>query len=249
MRIVFLTTADPIYLPAFFERVLDERGTETASVCIVPPLYKGQGRFQAASRYYRTFGLSATLQLARHVVVARVRGRSIATVAARRGVESREVADVNAPEFVDWVSGLRPDLLISVSCPQIFRRSLLDVPAVGALNIHGAVLPSYRGIMPSFWMLANGEREAGVSIYFMNEQIDAGDLCGQRVFPIEDAESLHSFLVRSKAVAAELLLDVLDEFERGSVMRRPLDLTAGSYYSWPDRADVARLHAAGRRLW
>ena len=249
MRIVFLTTDDPIYLPAFFERVLDKLADETASVCIVPPLYKGQRSLEAARRYYRTFGPAASLQLARRVAAARVRRRSIAAVAARRRVASRQVGDVNAPDFLDWLRELQPDFLVSVSCPQIFRRPLLDMPTRGALNIHGAVLPNYRGIMPSFWMLANGEREAGVTIYFMNEEIDAGDICGQRIFPIEREESLDSFLVRSKAVAADLLLDVFQQLERGSVARQPLDLSAGSYYSWPDAAAVARFRGAGRRLW
>jgi hypothetical protein len=77
-------------------------------------------------------------------------------------------------------------------------------------------------------MLANGEREAGVSIYFMDEQIDAGDLCWQRTFPIERGETLNSFLVRPKAVAAELFLDVLKDLRGGTVARRSLDLTTGS---------------------
>jgi methionyl-tRNA formyltransferase len=249
MKLVFLTADDPIYLPSFFEHVLDERADDTVSVCIVPPLYKGQRRSQAAVRYYRTFGARATVQLARRILAARLRGRSIAAVAERRGVDSRDVDDVNAPAFLDWLRATDVDLVISVSCPQIFRRPLLELPARGALNIHGAVLPNYRGVMPSFWMLANGERDAGVSIYFMNEQIDAGDLCAQRVFGIDPGESLHSFLIRSKAVAAELLLDVVKQMEEGTIARQPLNLSEGSYYSWPDRMDVTRFRAAGRRLW
>jgi methionyl-tRNA formyltransferase len=103
--------------------------------------------------------------------------------------------------------------------------------------------------MPSFWMLANGEEKAGVSIYFVNEQIDAGDLCGQRVFDILPDDSLERFLRRSKKIAAELLLEVLQQLEDGSLTRAPLDLSEGSYYSWPDRSAVERFRAAGRRLW
>ena len=249
MNIVFLTTDDPIYLPSFFARVLEERARDTVSVCIVPPLYRGQSRRQALVRYYRTFGAAATAQLARRVAGARLRRASIGRVAEQRGVAWRNVTDVNAPGLLEWLRELQPDLLVSVSCPQIFRRPLLELPAIGCLNIHGAELPNYRGIMPSFWMLANGERQAGVSIYFMNEEIDAGDLCGQRTFEIRPDETLDAFLRRSKHVAAELLLDVLSEVERGSVTRRPLDLARGSYYSWPDRQAVQRFRALGRRLW
>jgi methionyl-tRNA formyltransferase len=103
--------------------------------------------------------------------------------------------------------------------------------------------------MPSFWMLANGETEAGVSIFFVNDDIDAGELCAQRSFSIEEGETLDEFLRRSKAIAAELLLELLSQIEAGTVVSTPLDLSKGSYYSWPKREDVRRFQAAGRRVW
>jgi methionyl-tRNA formyltransferase len=249
VKIVFLTTDDPIYLPDFFETVLAERARDTEHVYVVPPLYKGQTRLEAASRYLRTFGPLAFLRLASRVLGARVRGRSLERICRRKGVACSEVDDVNAEPFLEELRTLDPSVIVSVSCPQIFRKSLIDLPRLGILNIHGAILPHYRGVMPSFWMLANGENDAGVSIYFVNEQIDAGDLCGQRVFDVLPDDSLDSFLRRSKTIAAELLLEVLGEMESNTLGRTPLDLTKGSYYSWPDRAAVKRFRAAGRRVW
>ncbi len=98
-------------------------------------------------------------------------------------------------------------------------------------------------------MLANGERQAGVSVYYVDGRIDAGDLCGQRVFDIAPDETLDAFQSRSKQIAAELLVDTLAAIEAGRVKRTPLDVSRGSYYSWPDREAVARFRAAGRRLW
>jgi methionyl-tRNA formyltransferase len=249
MKIVFLTTDDPFYLPAFFDRVLGVRGRETALVAVVPPLYGKQTVPQAAWRYFRTFGLGDTAQLAARTGVAKARGRSIASVCTRRGVPHAVIRDVNAPEFLSELRSLGTDLIVSVSCPQIFRTPLIELPEKGCLNIHGAILPQYRGIMPSFWMLANGERQAGVSIYFVNEQIDAGDLIAQRIFDISPTETLDAFLTRSKRIAAELLLETLDAIEGETVAATPLDLTQGSYFSWPDRDAVARFRAGGRRLW
>jgi methionyl-tRNA formyltransferase len=249
MKIVFLTTDDPIYLPDFFESVLAERAAETEFVYVVPPLYKGQSRLEAAARYLRTFGVVAFIGLASRVLRAKVRGRSVESICRNRRVACAEVSDVNADVFLDELRTLDPDVIVSVSCPQIFQAPLIDLPRFGVLNIHGAILPEYRGVMPSFWMLANGERLAGVSIYFVNEQIDAGDLCGQRVFEVLPDDSLDCFLRRSKRIAAELLLEVLGEMETGALGRTPLDLTEGSYYSWPDRATVRRFRAAGGRVW
>jgi len=248
MNIVFLTTDDPIYLPSLFERVLAAYG-DSSSVFVVPPLYKNQTPLQAAWRYFRTFGFSATWKLTTRTLGAKVRRRSIATVCEQHDVPCESIRDVNDSAFLDRLRAMGTEVIVSVSCPQIFAGPLIDLPERGCLNVHGALLPGYRGIMPSFWMLANDEKRAGVSIFFVNEDIDAGELCGQRTFEIRPGETLDEFLRRSKAIAAELLLDVLQDIENAIASRAPLDLSMGSYYSWPDREAVRRFHATGRRLW
>jgi methionyl-tRNA formyltransferase len=249
VRIAFLTTDDPLYLPAFFERVLAARAGDTALVATAPPLYKNQTSWQALSRYYRTFGLRDTAALASRTAVAKARRRSVASACRRHGVAHAFTADVNAPDFLHELRSVGTDVVISVSCPQIFQLPLIELPENGCLNVHGALLPHYRGVLPSFWMLANGEKKAGVSVYFVNEKIDAGDLCAQRAFDVSPHETLHEFLLRSKAIAAELVLQVIEEIERGTIERRRLDLSGGSYYSWPDAAAVERFRSAGRRVW
>jgi len=248
LNIVFLTTDDPLYLPRVFDRILSVRG-EQSTVFAVPPLYKNQTAWDAAWRYFRTFGIGATWGLASRTTWAKMRRQSIRRVCQRHGVQFDAVRDVNDPAFLDRLRGIPTDLIVSVSCPQIFKRPLIDLPPRGCLNVHGAILPEYRGVMPAFWMLANGEKQAGVSIFFVNEDIDAGELCGQRVFEIHPDETLDQFLRRSKSIATELLLDVLQAIESGTVSRTPLDLSKGSYYSWPDGEAVRRFRAVGRRLW
>lgn len=249
MKLAFLTADDPIYLPSFFELVLAEYAADTACVYSVPPLYRDQTRAQAAWRFYRTFGAGAFAGLLKQLALTRKARRSIARTCERFGVAHAVVGHVNATEFVTGLRERKLDVIVSVSCPQIFKKPLLEAPRVGCLNIHGAPLPQYRGVMPSFWMLANGEREAGVTIYFMDEHIDAGEICAQRRFEITPTESLDQFLRRSKRIAAELLIEVLRSIERGTVTREPVDTATGSYYSWPDREAVRRFRAAGRRVW
>ncbi|MEP7133754.1 MAG: formyltransferase family protein [Chloroflexota bacterium] len=249
MKITFLTTDDPVYLPAFYEHVLSKYGKETQAVYSVPPLYKNQTSLQAALRYYKTFGLAASLGLGARVGMVTMRGQSIASVCKKHGVMYELVPDVNAEQFRQRLRDSGTDLLISVSCPQIFKKPLIEIPQLGCLNIHGAILPHYRGVLPSFWMLANQEKNAGVSIYYVNEKIDAGELCGQRIFEIVPRESLDHFITRSKAIAAELLLEVLGKIEVGTITRSPLNLADGSYYSWPDKEAVKRFWANGHHLW
>jgi len=249
MKSIYLTTDDPLYLPSFYERVLRERAADTLAVYVAPPLYRRQSALQAALRYASTFGLIAAAHLTARIVLAKLRNSSIAAVCRQHGIPCLPVADVNAPEFLAELRRQGPDLLISVSCPQIFKQPLIELPPHGILNIHGAILPQYRGVLPSFWMLANGEKKAGVSIYYVDTRIDAGELCGQRIYDIPSEETLDGFLKRSKAIAAELLLEVLNRIEHGEITRQQLNLAEGSYFSWPDPSAVRKFRAAGRRLW
>jgi methionyl-tRNA formyltransferase len=249
VKLSFLTTDDPIYLPAFYDRVLGRRASDTLAVYVVPPLYRKQTPADAVVRYARTFGLGAAGNLAARVAGAKLSRRSIAATCARWGVHCEEIANVNAPEFMDRLRSEAADVLVSVSTPQVYKQPLMEIPRLGILNIHGAILPQYRGVMPSFWMMANGEQQAGVSIYFVDERIDSGERVGLRTFEIGENETLDHFLHRSKGIAAELLLEVLDGVEQGTLERQPLDLDAGSYFSWPDADAVRRFRAAGRRLW
>ena len=248
MRIAFLTTSVPLYLPSLFERVLNVYEDQTAGVFLVPPLGDGQ-MMGGPLRYYATFGLMASLHLLARTLRAKARGETIRAVCQRHGVLCESVPAVNDPLFLRRLRSLGTDLVVSVSCPQIFRKPLIELPSRGTINVHGSILPSYRGVSPAFWMMANGERRAGVSAFFVNEGIDAGDLCGQRVFDLQPDDTLDRFLQRSKQEAAELVVDVLQRVENGTVDRTPLDITNGSYYSWPTRAAVRRLLAGGRRLW
>ena len=249
MKIVFLTTNDPIYLPSFFNRVFGRYNVRASAVYIVPPLYKNQTTFQAALRYYRTFGFEGLKGLIPRIMWAKLYKQSIASTCSSFDVKYGLVKDVNDERFLAHLRQVDTDLVISVSCPQIFENNLIEMPRFGCLNIHGAILPHYRGVLPSFWMLANGEKKAGVSIYFVNEKIDAGELCGQCIFKILPDESLDGFIRRSKAIAADLLIDILKKIESGDITRTPLALTEGSYYSWPDKDAVRRFRAEGRRLW
>lgn len=249
MKVAFLTTSVPLYLPALFDRVLDVYEDQTVGVFEVPPLLDGQTIASAPMTYYTTFGLLACLHLIARTVGAKLRGQSIASVCRRHRVVNEKVASVNDPGFLRRLHSLGTDLVVSVSCPQIFRKPLIELPSRGCINVHGSILPAYRGVNPAFWMMANGETQAGVSAFFVNERIDAGELCGQRVFELRPDETLDQFVHRSKSEAAELVVDVLGQVEDGTVTRTPLDVSKGSYYSWPTREAVRRFRNAGRRLW
>src|SRR5205814_400023 len=152
MRIAFLTTSIPLYLPTLFDRVLADYGDQTAGVFLVPPLGEGQMMGSAPLRYYATFGLLASLHLLARTVRPKARRETMGAVCRRHGVLCESVPSVNDPAFLQRLRSLGVDLIVSISCPQLFKRPLIDLPSRGTINVHGSILPAYRGVSPAFWM-------------------------------------------------------------------------------------------------
>src|SRR5262249_16753072 len=144
--------------------------------------------------------------------------------------------------------GLRPALTVSVAAAHMFKDPLAKTPTLGCINIHGALLPRYRGMLPSFWTLFNGEREGGVTVHYMNPGIDDGSIIAQRRFPIHDRDTVETLIGRSKALGAEVLTEVLARIKRGDVATAPNNAADGTYYSSPPRTDVQSLKARGRAV-
>lgn len=259
MRVTFLTTDEPFYLPTFFERVLEGlmSGYEIKAI-IVPPVYKGTSKKDLVFRYASTFGLYETLNLASKVVFCKIMdilpysvtksSYSLGSVFKRYGIDFEYERDVNSAENIGRLRNWETELAISVSCPQIFKKDLINFPPKGCLNLHGAILPQYRGVMPSFWMLANNEREGGLTLFFVNEKIDAGDILVQKKYPISSEETLDSLIKKSKKIGADMVLEGIERIERGQFTTTPLELEGGSYFGWPARKDVLSFLENGRKL-
>lgn len=258
MRIALVTQEDPFYLPAALDSICASRSGDVCALIVLPAF--NEGLFSTARRLYELYGLRDFSRLVTRYGLAKIADRvnrawpitsprSAADVARRHSVPLFRPADICAREFLEVLrSEIRPDLLVSVAASQIFRRRLLELPPLGCINLHSAALPRYRGMMPNFWTLLHGEREAAVSVHYMVDEIDAGDIIVQRPVPIRDADSLHDLMVRSKRVGVEALLEAVRQIEKGTVRRRPAEKDQATYFSFPTRSDGQRLRSMGRRL-
>jgi methionyl-tRNA formyltransferase len=131
--------------------------------------------------------------------------RSVAERARAARIPVITPDDVNAPDVIATVAETRPELLFSFYFRQMMRRELLDLASEGALNLHGSLLPRYRGRAPVNWVLVNGERETGVTLHYMDEKPDHGDIVAQRAVAIEaDDDALD--LTRKLAAAGRVLI-------------------------------------------
>lgn len=155
---------------------------------------------------------------------------SVEQVARDYGIPVATPADPNTPEFLARLRALAPDLVFSFYYRQMLKPDLLAIPPMGALNMHGSLLPRFRGRAPVNWAVLHGAAETGASLHYMVEKPDAGDLVAQTAVPILPDDTAHEVFGKV-TVAAELTLwQVLPDLLAGTAPRRPLDLAAGSYF-------------------
>ena len=155
---------------------------------------------------------------------------SVAQLAAGHRLPTVTPDDPNAPDIVARARALQPDFLFSFYYRHMLKPPLLAIAKHGALNMHGSLLPKYRGRVPVNWAVINGETETGATLHYMTEKPDAGDIVDQQAIPIlRDDTALDIF--HKVTAAAETVLDrSLPALLNGSAPRKPQDLAHGSYY-------------------
>jgi methionyl-tRNA formyltransferase len=155
---------------------------------------------------------------------------NVAAVARRHSIPVIAPEDPNLPEIVARVRALAPQFVFSFYYRRMLKPELLAIPDRGALNMHGSLLPKYRGRAPVNWAVIHGETETGASLHYMTAKPDQGDLVDQFAVPILP-DDLASDVMRKVAVAAELVLHrVLPELVKGAAPRMAQDLSRGSYF-------------------
>lgn len=155
--------------------------------------------------------------------------RSCAELAVRNSIP------VFTPERVDasvvaQVAALRPDVIYSVYYRFLLPDAILNAAPMGAFNLHGSLLPKYRGRAPVNWMIINGEREAGVTLHHMVARADAGDIVAQRACSIDDSDTALALYRKLVPLGAEIIREYHPRIVTGSAPRTKQDLSRGSYF-------------------
>lgn len=156
---------------------------------------------------------------------------SVAQLAASLDIPVFAPEDINHPLWVEKIKQLAPDIIFSFYYRNIIKKQILDIPPDGSLNLHGSLLPNYRGRCPINWALVNGEEETGVTLHYMTEKPDEGDIVCQKKIEITDddnARSLHQKAVQASAI---MLDQILPKISNGTSPRTPQDHSKAVYYS------------------
>ncbi|MCP4417768.1 MAG: methionyl-tRNA formyltransferase [Chloroflexi bacterium] len=159
-------------------------------------------------------------------------------LAAAHGLPAFAVRDLAAPETIATLAELRPDV-VCVSCfPHRLPPAILNLPPLGCLNVHPSRLPHFRGPAPLFWALRAGVRQTGVTIHFMDERFDTGDVALQRPFALQNGITHAEIETNLATMGGDLLVEALRQLALDTLPRRPQPSGFCSD-SWPSDADFA----------
>jgi methionyl-tRNA formyltransferase len=249
LKLLFVTEDDPLYVVEFFAVFFAEYPRADFEIVAVTvdrafhePLWK------TVKRMWRFYGAVGFIRQGLRFVGRKLRGRSIERLAKANGITLLPTDSVNTEAYAKSVEQLKPDLVISVAAPQIFKERLLRSATWGCINIHAGQLPTYRGMMPNFWQMRYGEPHATVTVHEMAAELDAGRVLGTRTVPIQSQDSLGRLMRETKREGARLMIEVLKDIKAGTIEPEPVDMGSPGYFSFPKPDDVAAFHAQGHRL-
>ena len=162
---------------------------------------------------------------------------SVEKLAGLHRIPVMKPADPNTPAFIAEIAALQADFLFSFYYRMMLKPALLATAPKGAFNMHGSLLPKYRGRVPINWAIIRGETETGATLHEMVEKPDAGRIIDQTAVPILPNDSAHD-VFQKVTVAAEITLNrALPDLLSGTAQMRPQDLSAGNYFGGRKPAD------------
>lgn len=254
MRIVVITQDEPFYLSENLQYLIEILPKHSTVVgCVVTnasPFGKKQNFYQKAHKIASVFGPYFFLYYSICFIRRKItwRGRIRATL-KHLGIPVIELSgSVNHPNSLLQIKDYKPDLLVSILGNEIFKKQLIDLAPKGCLNLHTALLPKYRGLMPTFWVLRFCEKETGVSVFFVDDGIDSGPIIVQKRILINN-ESQEELIRITKKIGMEAISEAVDLIERDQVELIANNASYMSYYSFPTKADVKDFRAAGKKFF
>lgn len=189
MKIVFMGTPD--FAVPVLEKLLDTPGYSVVCVVTQPDRPKGRRHELSASPVKRA--------------------------ALARGIPVLQPEKIRKPEAVAEILSYSPDLLVTAAYGQILPQALLDGPRLGCVNVHGSLLPEYRGAAPIQKAIIDGKEETGITIMYMVKQLDAGDMLSQARVAISSDDTYGTLHDKLSAAGSRLLLETLPQIEAGTL--------------------------------
>lgn len=252
MKIVLITQNDPFYLPEILPQLFQKiKGKHEVSHCVLldpSPFGKKESFTAKALKTRRIFGWSFFAYYTYKFIKNKLKYRNFFESLLRdhRVTLTKLNASINNDESLNRIREMKPDVLVSILGNEIFKKPLLEIAP--CLNLHTALLPKYRGLLPTFWVLRYGESKTGVSVFLVDEGIDSGPIVVQREMEIGD-KTQEELIRETKFLGIEAVSEALDILASKDMTFLRNDSSEATYFNFPTAADVKAFRKIGKKFF
>ena len=254
MNIIIITQNEPFYLAnnlRYLIKILPKHSKIVACVVNdVSPFGKKETFFEKSKKTYNVFGMNFFL----HYSVMFLKNKFDSHQNVKKLLKANSIKEIeldkhiNHEDSVSKIKEFKPDLLLSVLGNQIFKDPIINLAPKGCLNLHTALLPIYRGLMPTFWVLKNNEKYTGVSVFFVEKGIDSGPIVVQKKVEIGN-RSQEELIIYTKKIGMEAIAEAIDLIEHNKVKLIENDESKKTYYTFPTKQDVTIFKENGKKFF
>jgi len=145
----------------------------------------------------------------------------VKVLAEQHGILVYQPEKVKTPEFVELLRTIAPEAIVVVAFGQLLSQAILDIPPKGCINVHGSLLPKYRGAGPIQWSIINGDKTTGVTTMYMDKGMDTGDMILKREFEIEELDTYKDLHDKMSLIGADALIETMKLIEQDKALRTP----------------------------
>ena len=258
MRIYIITMDDPIQTYRFIKEIIDSKKDEIVGLAVPKgnrlTLSKGKSKIAYIISLFLIMGPWHFFITSFRTVIFKIKKKlyslgigknpSIAAYAESKKIPTINITTPNSKKFRDHLETLDLDIIINQS-QNIIKKELLSIPKIGVLNRHNALLPKNRGRLTPFWVVFNEEKETGVSIHFVEEGIDSGDIVVQKRYNVSKRDNFNSIVKKNYAIASKSMVEAINILSTKNYELIPNDDKKATYNTTPN-LNEAIMYRKGR---
>jgi methionyl-tRNA formyltransferase len=258
LKVHIITQNEPFFIPKMIKHILSNQNANYNVISFT--VMKPQRKSKTLMHWFRE---RVTIYKLREILIASFAFLSVKITSgifsgninysARKvfnkyGVLEIPTSNINSTSYIEALKIIEPDVVISISCPQIFGKTLLDIPKMMSLNAHGTLLPRHRGVFGSWWTLFSGNVSGGSTIHKMVTKLDAGDILWQKEFPITKDDTQYSIAYKTKRDMSNGLVYVLNLLNSSQELQIIPYRYNSSYHKAPSRKEGRLFQQKGLRI-
>lgn len=246
MRIFLILQDDPFYLYGEIDIILKKY--DVVGVTVLGQRLPADSFCVMVRRYINVFGLLGFFKLGIKFFYKKfICGKNLKKKLISLGIDCIDTDCVNQKNYISKIQHYRPDLLVSIACPQKFGGDLLSVPKIGAINLHGGYLPDFPGVFTPFWNLYYGSTYGGCSVHWMSDSIDGGKIILRDKFEIINTMTIMEIYKSISKVGIKLLARAIELIQTNDYVNIPNHGFAENYNTFPTKKDGEVFRKKGLR--